>query len=131
MRYLLDTHALLWFLENNPALSARAKSLIEATEHDILVSVVSFFEVSIKLKIGKLILPDPLEEVIRRTVRNQMRILPLDPLHTVAYGQIPLLPDHRDPFDRLLIATAFHEKIPIITTDANFKRYSDLVTTVW
>ncbi len=105
--------------------------MIEAVENEILVSVVSFFEVSIKMKVGKLILPDPLEEVIRRTVQNQIRLLPLDPSHTVAYEQIPLFPDHRDPFDRLLIATAFYENIPVVTTDANFRRYPDFISTVW
>jgi len=131
MRYLLDTHALLWFLENNPALSRRAKGLIEDTGNEMFVSVVTFFEITIKLKVGKLTLPDPLAEVILRTAQNQIQFLPLDPAHTTAYEQIPLLPDHRNPFDRLLIATAFHEKLTVITTGARFNRYPDFITTAW
>jgi PIN domain nuclease of toxin-antitoxin system len=79
MTLLLDTHALIWFLENNPALSSKLKSLIEDSKNEVFVSIISFYEIAIKLSVGKIILPDSLEDIILKTTNNDIQILGLLP----------------------------------------------------
>jgi PIN domain nuclease of toxin-antitoxin system len=131
MQILLDTHALIWFLENNPLLSKKAKSIIEDPDNEIFVSIVSFYEMSIKLTIGKLTLPDSLEETITKTIKNNIQIHEINRHHVVQYQQIPLLSDHKDPFDRMIIATATHEHLDIISVDENFVNYKSFVNIIW
>lgn len=131
MQILLDTHALIWFLENNLLLSKKAKSIIENPDNEIFVSIVSFYEMSIKLTIGKLTLPDSLEDTITKAINNNIQIFELNRHHVVQYEEIPLLSDHKDPFDRMIIATAMHEHLDIISIDENFVKYQSLVNIIW
>ncbi|TAG22315.1 MAG: type II toxin-antitoxin system VapC family toxin [Cytophagia bacterium] len=131
MRYLLDTHALLWFLEGSNQLSSRAKILIEDTENEIFVSIASFFEIAVKVRVNKIQLSKALQDIYEDTLTAQIRILPISQVHIFVYQDIPLLETHRDPFDRLLIATALQEKLPIITIDNQFKNYPNLISVVW
>lgn len=124
MRLLLDTHALLWSLEGGHNLSATARDMIENAGNEILVSVVSAWEISVKRARGKLTAPHNLEETIvaagfmQRLVRfndcNRLSILP---------------PIHRDPFDRMLISQAMEDGIPLVTKDAVIARYP--LQTIW
>ena len=131
MQILLDTHALIWFLENNPSLSKRAKTIIEDPDNEIFVSIVSFYEMSIKLTIGKLTLPDSLEDTITKAINNNIQIHELNRHHIVQYQEIPLISDHKDPFDRMIIATAIHEHLDIISVDENFTKYESFVNIIW
>lgn len=131
MRFLLDTHTLIWFLENNAALSKKAKNIIEDSNNKIFVSTISFYEIAIKLSIGKIILPNTLEDFIFKTTNNDIQILNLLPSHIVKYQEIPVNIDHKDPFDRILISSAIVEKLPIITIDDKFNLYSSLITIIW
>ena len=96
--------------------------------NEILVSQVTLFELAIKQTIGKLPELDvPLEQVIALIKKDNFEILNIHNNHISAYCQIPLLNDHRDPFDRLILATAFSENIPIISADEKFTAYESII----
>ncbi|MEO6288090.1 MAG: type II toxin-antitoxin system VapC family toxin [Dyadobacter sp.] len=131
MKYLLDTHSLIWFLEDNPRLSRKAKLLIENLENEIFVSTASWFEISIKVTIGKLELPDSLAETMARSSRDEITTVSIKESHIIAYQKLLLLDQHRDPFDRLIIATAISEDHTIITSDPKFGLYQDQINIAW
>ena len=122
MKLLLDTHALLWFLSNDPQLSAPARQHIENPEHHKAVSAVSLWEIAIKLSLGKMTLPQPFAEVFPRQLEvNGFELLPVTCAHL---NQILALPfHHHDPFDRLLIAQAMVDDMTIVTRDTEFPKY--------
>lgn len=122
MRVLLDTHALLWFLSDDRRLSRHAHGLITDPTNDVLLSVGSLWEIVIKASLGKLPLPEPFEEVIPAQLKaERIAVLPIEVPHLAALRRLPL--QHRDPFDRLIIAQAMAEGIPVITDDPAFERY--------
>jgi PIN domain nuclease of toxin-antitoxin system len=125
MRVLLDTHALLWFLSGDSRLSRHAFDLITDPGNDVLLSTGSLWEIVIKVSLGKLPLPGPFEEVIPAQLEaERIEMLPIEVPHLAALQRLP--PYHRDPFDRLIIAQATAEGIPVVTDDPAFRRY-DLV----
>lgn len=122
MQLLLDTHSFLWFIAGSPELSATAKSLIEDDDNNSLLSVASVWEIAIKLSLGKLTLEKPFEDLIpQQIVENAITLLNISIPHTVIVTTLPF--HHRDPFDRLLIAQAKVEKIPIVSRDEVFDIY--------
>lgn len=128
MRLLLDTHALLWFLLDDPQLSATAKALIVDSANDIEISPASYWEIAIKISIRKYQLPEPLEDFFEREIAtNAFRILAIEPRHVAPLTGLSFY--HRDPFDRLLIAQAIIESIPIVSNDPAFDAYP--VTRLW
>jgi PIN domain nuclease of toxin-antitoxin system len=131
MRYLLDTHTLLWFIGRGASLSGKARELIEDPQNEILVSTISLFEITIKLKTGKLSLDKPLDEFYQAIQDTLIEEIPVTKPHLLAYQTIPLIADHRDPFDRLIVATALVEQADIISLDTKFQYYTTLVKTVW
>jgi PIN domain nuclease of toxin-antitoxin system len=122
LRLLLDTHTLLWFALGDAQISPAALALINDAGNDKLVSPASYWEIAIKVSIGKLTLNQPYEDFIDRGVRqNGFDILPIEPRHT---GRVAVLPfHHKDPFDRLLIAQALTEGIAVVGVDPLFDRY--------
>ena len=118
MRLLVDTHAVLWWLGNDSRLPAAARSLIAEPENELLVSIASLWEIAIKRKLGKLEVRDDLPEVI---LREGFRWLPISPAHAWAVRDLDL--HHRDPFDRVLVAQATLEGVPVISTDARLTAY--------
>jgi len=130
--YLLDTHALIWFQEDNPKLPLPIIDLIQNTGNTILFSQVSLFEITIKRKIGKLpALFATIEEIYQQAISDGFIFLNIQNQHIYNYNEIILLEDHRDPFDRLLIATANVEDSTIISSDEKFRLYSDTVKVIW
>jgi len=128
MRLLLDTHSFLWFLLDDPKLSQTAKDSIADSDNDIEISPASYWEIAIKISLKKYSLPEPYEQFMERELAtNQFRILPIEPKHTAALTSLPF--HHRDPFDRLIIAQAMVEQIPIISGDEAFAAYP--VTRIW
>ncbi|RYF65315.1 MAG: type II toxin-antitoxin system VapC family toxin [Cytophagaceae bacterium] len=131
MRLLIDTHILLWVLEADTQLSARAAELIRSTTNEVFVSAASLLEISIKKKIGKLDTSRSSTEIYQEMTRVlAIQLLPIQPHHLDAYQSIPLYEDHRDPFDRLLIATAFADNLTLISDDGKFDRYTPFVTLI-
>jgi PIN domain nuclease of toxin-antitoxin system len=122
MRILLDTHAFLWFITADPKLSPPANEAIRSLENEVLLSIASVWEIAIKVSIGKLPIPGELETFIPQQLdRNRMSILPIQLEHTYEIARMPL--HHRDPFDRLLIAQAQVENIPLVSADPVFDAY--------
>jgi PIN domain nuclease of toxin-antitoxin system len=122
MRLLLDTHALLWWLSDDPALPASARKLIARAGNTVLVSAASAWEIAIKLRLGKL--PDASELVgdfDGYLARERFEPLLISPAHAVRAGLLPGL--HKDPFDRMLIAQSQAENVPVLSNDAAFDRY--------
>jgi PIN domain nuclease of toxin-antitoxin system len=122
MRILLDTQCWLWMAARPAKLSREARSLVESTEHELLFSAASAWEIAIKHALGKLSLP----ELPVRYVPTRMEILRTSPLpieHSHALRVAVLPPHHRDPFDRVLVAQAQIENVPILTSDPVFEEY--------
>src|SRR6266545_4105061 len=128
MRLLLDTHAFLWFILNDPQLSGAARDLIADPHHDVAVSPATYWEPAIKISIGKYSLPEPLPIFMDREIAaNQFRILHIEPRHVTPLTSLPF--HHRDPFDRLIIAQAMVEQLPVISADRVFDDYP--VSRLW
>src|SRR5438874_5031314 len=114
MRVLLDTHAFLWFILDDARLSSSAKTLIEDPANDVEVSPASYWEIAIKIRLGKYTLPEPYATFMERQIAgNDFHILHIEPRHTSVLTTLPF--HHRDPFDRLLVAQAMVEGIPIVS----------------
>ena len=122
MRLLLDTHAFLWFLLDDQKLKVTARNLIGDPNNDIEVSPATYWEIAIKIALRKYALPEPFEVFMDREIAiNDFHILPIALKHVAALTTMPFY--HRDPFDRLLIAQATVEQIPIISDDTVFDAY--------
>lgn len=128
MRILLDTHALLWWLFDDPQLSGAAREVIKAPDNRVLVSSASAWEISTKHRLGKLPEAREAAEDLSRLLRMaNMHVLTITLEHALAAGSLP--GPHRDPFDRMLIAQSRLEEIPIVTLDSAFRPYG--VEIVW
>ena len=128
MRLLLDTLAFLWFITDDRLLSAKAKSLIVDSTNEINVSPATYWEVAIKVSIGKYPLHVPFEQFFTEGIEgNSLTILPMEIRHAHELAALPF--HHRDPFDRMIIAQAIVERIPVVSVDPAFDSYS--VTRLW
>lgn len=132
MKYLLDTHTLLWHARDAPELPTRIRHLLddEAASDQLVVSVTSFYEIAIKVAVGKLPLPGGFDALLARIARSDMRRLSITDDHLRTYCRLPFVGDHRDPFDRLLVAQALTEELTLISCDAKMRLYPGL-TTIW
>src|SRR5688500_17902074 len=100
MRLLLDTHAFLWFVLNDAQLSSNARTLMGDPANELLLSPASYWEIAIKISLGKYALPGDFGDFMERQVTdNSLTILPITIRHAAAVAALPL--HHRDPFDRL------------------------------
>jgi len=128
MNFLLDTHSFLWFIAGSTNLSATARSMIEEPANQPFLSAASLWEMAIKLSLGKLRLARPFEELVPQQMHlNGIRFLGIEVQHLVPIAHLPF--HHRDPFDRLLVAQAMVEEMPIISADSAFDAYD--VRRVW
>ena len=125
MRLLIDTHALLWWLMDNPRLSYRAEAGISDPENDVFVSACAGYEIAYKQTLGRL--PPLPESLRRRLLREGMEALPITLDHAGAAAELP--GPHRDPWDRIMIAQARIEAMTVITVDRVFQTYG--VPTLW
>ena len=117
-RLLLDTHVLLWALEDSQALSVDARQSIADTRNEVFVSAVSIWEMAIKRSLGKLRAPDNLADTVQEA---GFAALPITLAHAEQAGMLP--PHHRDPFDRMLVAQALAEGLVLVTDDALIPKY--------
>jgi len=125
-KYLIDTQILIWSIIEPKKISKNVAKIL--VSNAILVRQVSLFEIAIKQKIGKL--PElniSIEELVSIIKEDDFDILKIKDEHIANYQSIPLLENHRDPFDRLILATSHFEKIPIISSDEKFTLYQDIV----
>ena len=131
MRYLLDTHTLIWSFFEVEKLSKKAIKILENPENVILVSAASFYELSIKKQIGKFELTNDIQEVYDECKKVGFELLDINTQTAVTFERLkPLY--HKDPFDRMLIWQAIQLNIPIISQDVKFGQYhSEGLKVVW
>ena len=120
-RFLLDTHVFLWLIQGDPQLSERARSVISEDTNQLNFSVVSIWEIAIKLNIGKLKIEHSIEDIYILLAQLKIEILPIDRSDLDRYLTLPL--HHRDPFDRILIAQAIDRELVLISVDGSFEPY--------
>lgn len=128
MRLLLDTHALIWAVDQPERLGSRARSALEDTSNDVLISAATIWEIAIKTGLGKLTLSVPYRDWMNRAIADLgATLVPI----TVEYAdmQTTLPGHHRDPFDRMLIAQAIVEKISLVANEEMFDQYG--VARLW
>ncbi len=131
MKLLLDSHTLLWYSQDIPTLSPSVMDMLQNPENDLYVSIATFYEIAIKINHGKLKIIDTVQDFYIKTIEAGIHVLPVLPIYLDSYISLPVFPDHRDPFDRLIIATAITENHTIITIDKKFELYNDIVKTYW
>jgi PIN domain nuclease of toxin-antitoxin system len=128
VKYLLDTHTLLWWILNDAQLSPPCRGLIEDGANTIYFSAASAWEIAIKSQIGKLPLPEPPDRFLpERLKRHGFTPMPISVGHALRTYTLPL--HHRDPFDRILVAQSEAEDAPILTADSLISQYG--VRTIW
>ena len=122
MKYLIDTHTLLWIVTKNQKLSEKAKKFYLKRENIIFFSLASIWEMSIKISLKKLSIEEPLKDFIQNHIKgNDIKILNIGVQHILSLENLPY--HHRDPFDRLIISQSMNENIPILSSDKVFDLY--------
>jgi PIN domain nuclease of toxin-antitoxin system len=128
MKILLDTNSFLWFISGSERLSINARGLIADLNNQLVLSAVSLWEIAIKVSIGKLELLQPYDQLIPEQLEeNDINILPIELIHLTTVVGLPFY--HRDPFDRLIIAQAITEDLPVVSPDSLFSQYA--IKLIW
>jgi PIN domain nuclease of toxin-antitoxin system len=128
MKLLLDTHALVWWLFDDPRLGRQARHMISLRENEIVVSTISAFEIATKHRLRKwpevATIVSNFETLV---TAERFSLLPVDHVHALQAGQLPA--SHKDPFDRILAAQSLGEDAPLVTVDAAFRTFP--ISTIW
>jgi len=128
MKLLLDTHTFLWWITDDQKLSGRAREIISDGSNELFLSAATGWEIAIKVQIGRLKLPEePIRFILEQMRINAIQSLPIQMNHALHVSTLPQ--HHRDPFDRLLIATAQLEGLPILSSDHQLVNYQ--VEVIW
>lgn len=128
MNYLIDAHALLWHRNHDPRLSIPARAILEGNSGIPIISDVTFWEIAIKLSLGKLELTDNLQSLRKEWIGQEAaESLSIEWDHISAIQSLPLI--HKDPFDRMLVAQALHENLTIVTCNPHIPKYPGVKTT--
>ena len=127
MKYLLDTHAVIWYFEDSSELPEKIKELIDNPETDIYICSISLWEIAIKMNLGKLNISLPFDELLNSIKNGDFNVLHIEDEYINGLSLLPFI--HKDPFDRLIISTALADNLTIITVDENIKKYD--VPWVW
>jgi PIN domain nuclease of toxin-antitoxin system len=128
VKALLDTHTFLWWVLDSSELSVAGRALIMDSRNELFVSAVSAMEIAIKSRRGRLALPEPPESYVpSRLASEGFLAMPVEIVHALRLARLPDI--HRDPFDRLLVAQAQVEGIPIVTSDPAIAQYD--IETIW
>lgn len=128
VRVLLDTHAFLWWLVDDPRLSATARKILAGGHSELFLSAASAWEIAIKARLGRLSLPEGLSSYMADQLRaNRITSLPVSVDHALYVRHLP--DHHRDPFDRLLVAQSIIENLPLVTKDRILAKYD--LEVVW
>ncbi|SRR5579875_1031013 len=128
MRVLLDTHTFLWWITDSYRLSSHAREIITKGDNELLVSAATGWEIAIKAQLGRIHLPDKPELFIAKQLNlNSMQALPIHMSHALHVYNLPQY--HNDPFDRMIIAQAQLENLPILTADRQMAKYE--IKVIW
>jgi PIN domain nuclease of toxin-antitoxin system len=126
MGVLVDTQSFIWFFEDNPRLPETTRKFMER-KSSLMVSIASFWEITIKASLGKLSISDNISNLMDKTLSKGFKILPIERNHLIILSTLDFI--HRDPFDRIIIAQAIAENMPLVSSDDVFKQYP--VNCVW
>ena len=126
-QFVLDTHTLLWMQDDSELLSANAKDILCDSRNELYVSIASFWEITIKQSLGKLHLSYTIDELVQSCAINNIFILPIQISYLKVLSLLPLF--HRDPFDRIIAATALEMNYALISKDSNLHKYDLMV--IW
>jgi len=131
MKYIIDTHTFIWFNKGSENLSKLSRQIIENDGNEIFISIVSLWEMSIKISLGKLKIEMPYENIIDDVYGANMQIISLDFVHTVIQNKLPF--HHKDPFDLIIASQALSEKMDLISNDEVFDEYftNSKIRRVW
>jgi PIN domain nuclease of toxin-antitoxin system len=128
MRLLIDAHVLIWYVDQDHLLSAKAHAAITDPSNDLLLSAGTIWEIAIKVGLKKLTLSGPYRPWMEKAIADLgVSVLPITVEHDDAYAGLPF--HHRDPFDRLLVAQAQVEGVPLVSADPLFDPYG--ITRLW
>jgi PIN domain nuclease of toxin-antitoxin system len=127
MNLLVDTHAVLWFIEQNPKLGHSNQTIIESSENRCFVSIASFWEIAIKFSLQRLEIKNGLNSLFNIIEESGFEILPISIEHILKTANLEF--HHQDPFDRLIIAQAISEDLSILTRDKQFANYG--INCIW
>jgi len=127
MRYLLDTHVIIWYVEDSPNLPSNIAELIDDPENEVFISSISLWEITLKVGLGKLDLKLPLNMFLENIKNRDFTFLNIENEYLNRLAGLPFV--HKDPFDRLIISSALEENLVIITIDENIKKYN--VSCIW
>ena len=131
MEYLIDTHILIWYMEEDRQLSSDIYEILTNPKNIIWIGQVSIFEIAIKKAIGKFeTFTISIDDLVEQIKKDGFQIMHVKNSHLARYGDIPLLEIHKDPFDRLILATALSENIAVISADEKFKNYTSLINLI-
>jgi len=122
--YLLDTHTLVWFLEGDSKLKKKFRQTITESSEKKYISIVSIWEIALKVSIGRLETDFSVEEIRLLIDRNGFLLMPIDHSHCLNIIDLPF--HHKDPFDRMMIAQAITENLTFITQDQNILLYKEV-----
>ena len=121
MKLLLDTHVLLWWQQDDARLRPAIRAIIADNQHTVFVSIASFWEIAVKVRLGKLVTSSPL--VWQNAIDEGFEVLPILKQHLAAFQDVPKVLGHGDPFDILLVAQAITEGAALITADRAMPQY--------
>lgn len=131
MRYLLDTHTMIWLLDDSTQLSEKVIKIIQNPENEIFSSIISFYELAIKTNIGKISLKLNNNKIQKELSKQSIKTIPIKTSHLDFYASLYQISNHKDPFDRLLISTAAVEKSVILSKDGKFQNYQSIIKATW
>ncbi len=121
MKYLLDTHTAIWAFADDVNLSKNVREIIADTSNSLYISIVSAWELAIKISLGKLDFPGGVSTFLTEVEENGIEIIGIDSSYIKCVEKLPFI--HRDPFDRLIIATAKIDNATLLTADENIHKY--------
>lgn len=127
MRFVLDTHALIWFINGDKLLPTKTRHLIENSDTECYISIASLWEIAIKISLNKLEMKTAFSDLSEILISSNIDILPITFEHINQLTKLKYF--HRDPFDRIIISQSIVEKLPVITKDDNFSKYK--ISTLW
>ena len=127
MPYLLDTHAFLWFVSGDKKLPKDIKELVKNVNESCFISIASFWEITIKVQLGKLKLDLSIEELFEFSLRNKIEIIDINSEHLIELLNLPFI--HRDPFDRLIVSQGISENLILISKDSELNKYG--IKLIW
>jgi len=127
MNYIIDTHALIWYFEDSSKIPDKIVKCIDDATNNKYICSVSLWEITIKTQIGKLTMNFSFDELLAEISNSDLHVLQIENDYLTELSKIPLI--HKDPFDRLIIATAIAEDMTIITVDENIRKYD--IACVW